>query len=282
MLAVALIVFRESLEAALLIGILVAATRGLDGRGRWLAGGAAAGAVGAVGIALAVTQFPQLIDGTNQEIFNASVLGAAVLMLAWHQVWMSQHGAELAADARQVASAVRSGERSLAAVGVVAAIAVLREGSETVLFLFGSMTGGQLGASDVILGSAFGLFLGVTLGVVVYAGLARIPLRQLFQWTGVLLVMVAAGMASQAAGFLIQADLIPSLASPLWDTSAFVANGSALGAALRALVGYEARPDGMQVAVFVVTLVAILTVARWVRLAPGSRRKTQAPAPLTS
>lgn len=282
MLAVALIVFRESLEAALLIGILVAATRGLDGRGRWLAGGAVAGAVGAVAIALAVTQFPQLIDGANQEIFNASVLGAAVLMLAWHHVWMSQHAAELAADARQVASAVRSGERSFAAVGAVAAIAVLREGSETVLFLFGSITGGQLGTRDVIFGSAFGLLLGIALGVVVYAGLARIPLRQLFQWTGVLLVIVAAGMASQAAGFLIQADLIPSLASPLWDTSAFVADGSALGAALRALVGYQARPDGMQAAVFVVTLLAILTVARWTRPAAHSGRKTRTPAPLTS
>lgn len=279
MFAVALIVFRESLEAALLIGILAAATRGLPGRWRWLGSGAGVGVLGALVIALAVARFPALLDGSQQEIFNAVVLAVAVLMLAWHNMWMASHGAEMAADARRVAAAIRSGEQSLLAVAVVAGLAVLREGSESVLFLLGLAAGGGLDRSEAWVGGAVGLSLGVALGVVVYAGLVRIPLRRLFSVTGVLLLLLAAGMASQAASFLIQADLLPALASPLWDSSPLIANGSPVGSALHVLIGYDARPSGMQLVFFVITLMAIHFATRW---AQASRRQPSRPSAASS
>src|SRR5438552_13410562 len=106
-------------------------------------------------------------------------------------------------------------------------------------------------------GGAVGLAGGVAVGWLLFAGLLRIPIRWFFSATSFLVLLLAAGMASQAARFLIQADVVPSLAAPLWDLSPVIANESAAGAVLHGLVGYDAQPAGMQVAFFVVVLAAI-------------------------
>mgnify|MGYP003557802171 CR=1 FL=1 len=111
MLAAALLVFREVLEAALVVTIVLAATRGLDGRGRWVASGVAAGVLGALLVALSAERIANAMEGVGQEIFNAGVLLAAVLMLAWHAIWMSHHGRELAAQMKSVGGSVGSGAR---------------------------------------------------------------------------------------------------------------------------------------------------------------------------
>src|SRR4029450_2827122 len=111
MFATAVIVFREVLEAALIIGILAAAPRDLPERNRWLSAGIGAGLLGAGIVALGTSRIAELASGVGQELFNAAVLGIAVVMLAWHNLWMSSHGAALAADARKVGTAVRNGRR---------------------------------------------------------------------------------------------------------------------------------------------------------------------------
>lgn len=220
MFATGVIVFREVLEAALIIGIIAAATRAIPGRNRWLVAGVALGLAGAGLVALGTGRIAELASGVGQELFNAAVLGIAVLMLAWHNLWMSKHGAALAASARGVGGEIRDGRRECSVLLVVVGLAVLREGSETVLFLYG-IAASEGGASWTMLsGGLAGIVAGVVVGYAVYAGLLRIPLRWFFTATGVLVLFLAAGMASQAARFLIQADLLPSLASPLWDTSA--------------------------------------------------------------
>src|SRR6266550_452131 len=92
------IVFREVIEAGLIIGIVLAATRGVGGRGQWVAGGVVAGALGAGIVALFAEAIADAFEGSGQELFNASVLGAAVLMLMWHAAWMARHGREMAAE----------------------------------------------------------------------------------------------------------------------------------------------------------------------------------------
>ena len=120
------------------------------------------------------------------------------------------------------------------------------------------------------LGGFMGVAGGVLVGSLLYAGLLRIPLQWFFTATSALVLLLAAGMASQAARFLIQADILPGLASPLWDTSAIVPADSAMGSLLRGLVGYDARPAGMQVMFFAVVLVAIVAGMAW------TRRRTRA------
>jgi high-affinity iron transporter len=265
MLGTAIIVFREVLEAALIVGIVSAATKGIAGRGRWIAAGLALGIGGSLAVAAGAELISRLAEGMGQELFNASILGFAVVMLAWHNIWMSAHGRELAAQAGKVGAEIRAGAKALSVLLVVIAVAVLREGSETVLFLYGVAISGENPAEVMLAGGVLGLAGGVAVGYLMFAGLLRIPVRWFFTATSILVLLLAAGMASQAARFLIQADVLPALASPLWDTSAVVANGSIAGRVLQSLVGYDAQPAATQVVFFIAVLAVIWAGMAWVR-----------------
>jgi len=225
-------------------------------------------------VALGTEQIAAMASGIGQELFNATVLGIAVLMLAWHNLWMSSHGAELAKDARNVGQDVRDGRRERSVLLIVVGLAVLREGSETVLFLYG-IAAGEGGASlPMLAGGLVGVAGGVAVGYLLYRGLLRIPLKWFFTATAVLVLFLAAGMASQAARFLIQADVLPSLAAPVWDTSAVLPDSSIIGTLLKGLVGYDARPAGMQLIFYVHVLVAIGAGMMWIgkKAGPAARK----------
>lgn len=271
MFAAALIVFREVLEASLIIGIVMAACRGIPRRALMAAGGIAAGLAGAAIIAAAAGRIAEAASGVGQEILNASILGAAVLMLGWHNIWMSRHGREIARHMNAVGRKVALGTAPVWVLGSAIALAVLREGSEVVLFLYGIAAGGS-GAGQVLFGGTAGLAAGSAVGVLIYFGLLRVPMRHLFTVTGVMILMLAAGLASQAAGFLVQANLIPPLTEQLWDTSFLVADDSILGNLLRALVGYEARPAGVQVLSYVLTFLIIGGLMKFTGRAPAPTR----------
>jgi high-affinity iron transporter len=277
MIATALIVFREVLEAALIVGIVSAATRGIPGRGRWIGAGLAAGLAGSILVAGGAGLISQLAEGMGQEIFNASILLLAVLMLAWHNIWMTSHGRELAANARRIGADVRTGAKEMSIIVIVIGVAVLREGSETVLFLYGIAASGETGRASMMAGGALGVAAGVLIGVLLFRGLLRIPLKWFFSVTSALVLLLAAGMAAQAARFLIQANVLPSLANPAWDTSSIVSNSSVLGKALTGLVGYDAQPAGMQIAAFVTVLAAIALGMALVR-----RREMASPHPASA
>ena len=253
-----IIVFRETLEAALIIGIITAATRGVPGRSHWVIAGIAAGLIGSTVVAAATGTIAEMASGLGQELFNAGVLGIAVLMLAWHNIWMSAHSKQLAINASNTGRAISDGKRECSVLFAIIALAVLREGSETVLFLYGIATASDQSTHSMLVGSLLGLTGGIAVGWTLYAGLLRIPLRWFFSITSLLVLILAAGMASQAARLLIQANLLPSLAAPLWDTSSLLPPDSMLGTLLHGLAGYDARPAGMQIIFFTVVLVSIV------------------------
>src|SRR5256885_8315044 len=143
MLATAVIVFREVLEAALIVSLVLAATTGIKGRNFWIICGFIGGLIGAGLVAAFAGAISDLASGMGQEVFNAGVMFLAVSMLTWHCVWMSRHGRELAAAASAVGKDVLEGRKPLGALAVVVAVAVLREGSEVVLFLYGIAIGGE-------------------------------------------------------------------------------------------------------------------------------------------
>lgn len=273
MLGTAVIVFREVLEAALIISIMLAATRGMLGRGRWVWIGLASGLGGAVLLALLADRINNAIAGTGQEMINATILLTAVVMLTWHLVWMRKHAAQLSQQIRRVGAAVMAGEQAPTALAVIVGLAVLREGSELVLFLHGIAASGS-GASNLLFGSLIGLAAGVLIGVVLYLGLLRIPIHQVFRVTGWLILLLAAGLAAQAAGYLVQANLIPSLGERIWDSSQLLSQQSVLGQFLHITLGYLDRPMGIQILTYVATLFGILLLTRLVnggesRLTPG-------------
>lgn len=257
MLAVAVIVFREVLEAALIVTIVLAATAGVPRRGRAVVSGVAAGVGGACLVAAFTGEIANAVAGMGQELFDAAILFTAVAMLGWHNIWMQRHGRELAASASAVGSAVRSGARPLYALGIVVGLAVLREGSEIVLFVYGIAAAVGTSALAEVAGGALGLAFGVAAGAALYWGLLRIPMRQLFTVTSWLILLLAAGMASQGAAFLNQVGLLPSFGGVMWNSSFLLSESSLLGETLHALIGYVSHPLGIQVVFYLGTIAVI-------------------------
>lgn len=255
--ATAIIVFREVLEAALVIGIVMAATRGLPGRAGWIALGAVLG-LGGAGLAAAFAgALSRAAAGMGQELFNAAVLLVAVAMLGWHNVWMSRHGRDLARQLRAVGDEVRQARRPMSALAIVVGVAVLREGAEVVLFLYGIAVAEGSDAGRMLAGGVIGLAFGAAAGTAIYLGLVRVAGRYLFAVTSALILFVAAGMAAQAGHFLAQAGYLPQLGHSLWDSSALIADSGPLGTLLHVLVGYVSRPDGIQVLFYLAALAGI-------------------------
>jgi len=262
MLSTALIVFREVLEAALIIGIVLTATKGVALRGRWVAYGVGAGLIGACVVAVFAEGIAQAAEGVGQELLNAGVLLAATAMLAWHNLWMARHGRALTTQMNAVGRDVSDGARPLHVLSIVIALAVLREGAEVVLFAYGIAAGGA-NTLSMLSGGALGILAGAGVGAALYFGLLHIPMRYLFTATSWLIVLLAAGMASQATAFLIQASILPAIKPVLWDTSALLSKHSLFGEMLHTLVGYDDRPAAMQFLVYVLSIATIgaLTLA---------------------
>lgn len=262
MLSTAVIVFREVLEAALVVSIVLAATKGVPGRAWWVSAGLLGGVVGAAFIAAFADVISAWASGMGQEVFNAGVMFVATIMLAWHSIWMGKHGREMAQQLSQVGRAVAAGSRPLTGLAIVVGVAVLREGSEAVLFLYGIAAGDPGQAPQMIAGGALGVLGSVGLGAGMYAGLLQIPLQRLFSVTNALIVLLAAGMASQGTGFLVSAGWLPSWGDTVWDTSWLLKESSVVGKMLHTLVGYTARPAGIQIVAYVATLLVIVLLAR--------------------
>jgi high-affinity iron transporter len=272
MLGALIIVFREVIEAGLIVGIILAVTKGLRGSRIFVGLGVAAGVAGACLVAAFAGALAEALAGIGQEVFNASILLLAVAMLTWHNIWMASHGRELAAEAKTLGAEVRSGSRSLIALAIVVAVAVMREGSEVALFLYGLAASTGSTGLELLEGGALGLVLGVGVTALTYFGLVTIPTRWLFRVTTVLITFLAAGLAAQAMSFLQQAGLITALADTAWDTSAYLSDTSLFGRVLHTLVGYSDQPSQLQALVYAIVLFGGFGLARALAPAPPRQR----------
>jgi high-affinity iron transporter len=270
MLGALIIVFREVIEAGLIVGIVLAATRGVAERGRWVTIGVVGGVVGASIVAMFAGVISDAFQGSGQELFNASVLGIAVIMLMWHNAWMGRHGREIADEMRRVGTAVSEGAKPLTALAVVVGLAVLREGSEVVLFLYGILASGTT-VSAALTGGVLGIVAGAAFSALTYLGLLAIPNRHIFSVTSWLIALLAAGMAAQSVHFLNNAGLVQALDQTVWDTSWLLSESSILGRMLHALIGYTERPTQMQLFVYILTLVAMYLLMRFARYSLAKR-----------
>jgi high-affinity iron transporter len=177
----------------------------------------------------------------------------------------------MAAELRAAGEAVVEGSKSLAALGCVVAIAVLREGSEVVLFLYGVAAAEGGAGIGMVIGGAIGLALGSVVCLLAYLGLVTIPTRYLFGVTSTLIALLAAGMAAQAIAFLEQANVLTAFDQTVWNTSWILREDSYLGRALHTLIGYVDQPTGMQLIVYLATLATIVTLMK-AFAAPIARR----------
>jgi high-affinity iron transporter len=260
--AALIIVFREVFEAGLIIGIVLAVTRTVRHRNQWIGGGVLVGVLAACLVAVFAGALSNLFAGMGQELFNAAILIVAVVMLTWHNVWMARHGSELAGEMRAAGQAVVEGSKSLLALAVVVGVAVLREGSEVVLFLYGVVAARSDTGWDVALGGAAGLGLGALVTLLTYFGLVRIPTRTLFTTTTILIALLAAGMAAQAAAFLEKANWLTAMDNVVWDSGWLLSDTSIAGKALHTLIGYTDQPTAMQLTVYLAILAVTFVLMR--------------------
>lgn len=272
MLGALIIVFREVFEAGLIVGIVMAVTRAVPYRAWWIGGGVLTGAAGACLVGAFAGALSSTFGGFGQELFNASILSVAVVMLTWHNVWMARHGRVLAAEMRTVGEAVAAGSRSLSGLAIVVTVAVLREGVEVVLFLYGIIASAGESAFAIFVGGVSGLILGGLVCVLTYLGLLTIPSRYLFGVTSTMIAFLAAGMAAQAIAFLEQAGTVTALGTVVWDSSWLLSEKSILGRTLHTLIGYADQPTIMQLLVYLVTLGVIFILMRLSAPEPGGLR----------
>ncbi len=265
MLASFLLSIREGLEAALIIGIVLAAVRKI-GRPNltpaiWRGVAAAVGF--SVVAALALNWLGASFEGRAEEIFEGVAMLTAAVLLTWMIIWMRRQAATLKQDLEaevKVAAAGQSGGRTLFWLSF---LAVGREGLELVLFLVAARI--TTDALQTLLGAALGLAAAITLGWMLFATSKRLSLRQFFNVTNILLVFFAAGLVAHGVHEFNEAGIIPAIIEHVWDLNAVLNEKQLVGQLLTALFGYNANPSLSEVIAYVAYFVGLGLA--WKRLA---------------
>jgi high-affinity iron transporter len=259
------IALREGIEAALIVSIILAYLKqvGATDRSRlvWWGTGLAVLLSAVVGTAIfaAGAEF----EGEAEQVFEGVVTLAAVAVLTWMIFWMRRQSARIKSDLQEkVDTALVHGGLALAGL---AFFAVLREGIETALFLFAAakgtaVEGTTVDASSQILGAILGLAVAIVLGVLLYRGGIRLNLRSFFRVTGLILIVVAAGLFAYSLHELQEAGWLPILEGHAFDLSASLPDDEGAGAVLRGLIGYNADPTWLEVVGWLAYLVVVGTL----------------------
>jgi len=264
MLQIIIVVFREIFEIALITGILTAATKKISGRGKYIASGLFLGCLGSLALAFFTDKISSTFEGLGQEIFNGVILASAAAMISWTIIWMQQHAKTISGELKNLSQEVKSGKAPLYSLMFVMLLSTLREGAEVVLFTYSSFISG-VNIKEILSGFAIGLSLGVAFGLALYFGMLKFFGRYFFPITTWILVFFASGILAQAFGFWINAEIVPALANPLWDTSIILPQTSIFGKFLHIFFGYIDRPAGIQVIAYgtsLFTLTAALYFAK--------------------
>jgi high-affinity iron transporter len=244
------IALREGIEAALIVSIILAYLKQVGRTDRsalvWWGTGIAVVLSALVGTVIFVVGAE--FEGTTEQLFEGVVTMFAVGVLTWMIFWMRRQGARIKGDLQEkVDTALLSGGVALAALAFVA---VLREGVETALFIYAAAQGTAVEAGSVgtqLAGAALGLGLAVVLGIAIYRGGIRMNLRSFFRYTGLALVVVAAGLFAYSLHELQEAGWFPFLTTVAYDVSASLPDDAGVGAILRGLIGYNADPTWLEV-----------------------------------
>jgi high-affinity iron transporter len=268
-----IIVFRETIEAGLIVGILLAATQSVTGSRAWILGGVLAGLLGSAILAFFTGFIASAFQGSGEELFNAAILAAAVLMLIWHSLWMIRHGRGLAANLKEAGKEVAAGKKTFWALAAIVGTAVMREGSEVVLFLYGIAINDGTSNLGLLLGGIMGVALGGVVSALTYEGMLKIPMRHFFSVTNALITLLAAGMAAQSVSYLEQAGVSTIFSETIWNSSWILSEKSIPGRVLHTLLGYVDQPSLMQLIAYLAVVAVVYGSGRLLRPTPPALAK---------
>ena len=256
MFSTAIIVFREVLEIALILGVVLAATRGVTGRMKWVLAGLAGGVAGSGLVALYAESISGAMDGMGQEMFNAVILFTAAFFIGWTVIWIRTHAREMTQHLKQAGQKVASGDAPLYTLSLIVGLAMLREGSEITLFIYGMIASGQA-IESIASGALAGAGAGIVAGVLLYMGLIKLSTRYMLSFTSWLLMLLVAGLMAHGAGYLTAAGYFEALSNPVWNSAWLISEEGLLGQTLHALIGYTSEPTQIQLIFYGATLLGL-------------------------
>lgn len=268
---IAFVVWRESIEALLVIGILNAwighrpEAERRQGRG-FLWAGVAAGVVGAVALAAALVTVGEELSDDAQVYFQTTIVLIASALIVQMVFWMRRHGRTLKRELH--AKLDEAADRSnWVAVFVLAAIAVMREGSEAAVFLYGTMASSGASLLRSVVVAALGLALAIATYGLLQVGARVVSWRVFFRVTEIMLLLLAGSLLLTGVDNLVSLGVLPQLSGRIWDTSHILTDGGALGGLVSALTGYRAKPVLIQI----LALGGYWIVMAWLLRRPNSR-----------
>ncbi|MCH9753375.1 MAG: FTR1 family protein [Alphaproteobacteria bacterium] len=259
MLKLFIIFFREILEVSLLLGIISAATEGVKNRFLYINSGIVAGIFGSIIIAACANYIFESFDGYGQEISNATILLISASMIIWTVVWMQNAHRDTKS---KLSNCIDSDNISLFSISIITAMAILREGSEIVMFSYGIITASNDSAYSLFIGGILGSITAIITGIFLYRGIISISGKYLFKVTSIMLSLIAAGMASQAANLLASSEIIPIYQNPLWNSSWLISQNSFLGSVLNTFTGYIDNPTALEISFYGATLGIIYLLSK--------------------
>ena len=261
MFKIAIIIFRECLEIALLLGVILASTRHIKDSRLYVIAGSMIGVVLASVFAFFIRALTQSYGTYGDEIFDSCVILLTTVIISWTVVWMQGYTQKIKNNLGKLSEKITTGTASKMLLIAIVAATILREGAEIILLIYG-ISSAPLPASEYIIGLAIGSISGFVVGVIIYSGLITLAGKYIFRISTILLILIAAGLASEAAGILTSSGVIEVYRETLWDTSWLVDNSSIVGKLLRITIGYDSKPNGMQIIFYFSSIIFTLTMMK--------------------
>lgn len=262
----AFIVWRESIEALLVIGILYTWLRQQQAQAalRWLWAGVGAGVGLATLLALAMFSTAQWLQGEVLEIFQASMQGIAALLVVHMVLWLRRHGRQLRHRLQADAQSALASANYLG-LGVLAMFAVAREGAETAVFLYGIAQDPSLGPGALVIAGASGLLAALATFCLLQSSQSWLSWPTFFRFSEIVLLCLGGALLVGALERLIGLEWLPTLADPVWDSSVLLDDNHGLGALLAGLTGYRAQPAGSLILGLTMYWLLTISLLQWPR-----------------
>ncbi len=258
MFKIALVVFRESLEIALLLGVILAVTKQIEKSRIYVITGFMLGTVLAAFFAFFTRSISVTFGGMGDEVFNSFIILLTVALISWTIVWMQGYGAKVKRNLGELSEKISSGNTNQVMLILVVALTILREGIEMIILVYSISSVETIDSNSYILGVIIGMTSGFIFGIVIYLGLIKLANQHyVLRISTILLMLIAAGFAAEAAGIMTSSGIITVMSDRVWDSSWLVADRSVAGRLLNMTTGYIARPNGLQVTFYVCTIIII-------------------------
>lgn len=260
MFKIAVVIFRESLEIALLLGVIMAVTRPIENSRTYIVLGALLGLVAASLFAFFARSLSVLFGGVGDELFDACVILLTSAIISWTVIWMQGYTKRIKRDLGELSDKIASGTTSQFMLVLVVAATIFREGVEILLFIYSIASTETIRVNEYITGLGIGAFLGLVVGIIIYLGLVNFAGKYAFKISTILLILIAAGLASEAAGILTSSGIIDIMSGEIWDSSWLINDNSEVGRILNVITGYVAKPNELQITFYFTTIILNLLI----------------------